>query len=206
MEFVALDFQTACACRDSACSIGLVTVKNGQIVDEYYKLIRPKRMYFNQENIETNNITPEMVKAAPTFEELWPEIFERLQHKQVASHFAKFGINVLISTLNAYYLPHPNFEYICTWILAKKAFPDLERYALDAVAERIGFKYTPHHALEDARACAAIVSKVLEKTPAQDFSHLADIYDFGCGRLTRTDFIACTLTKEEQEKPLGRLS
>ena len=44
MEFVAIDFETANKSYDSACSIGLVTVRDGAIVDEYYKLIRPKRL------------------------------------------------------------------------------------------------------------------------------------------------------------------
>ena len=51
MEFTAIDFETANASRDSACAIGLVTVKDGVIVDEYYHLIRPKIMYFNPDNI-----------------------------------------------------------------------------------------------------------------------------------------------------------
>ena len=31
MEFVALDFETANASRNSACSIGLVTLKDGRV-------------------------------------------------------------------------------------------------------------------------------------------------------------------------------
>lgn len=49
MEFTAIDFETANASRDSACAIGLVTVKDGRIIDEYYKLIKPKYIYFNPE-------------------------------------------------------------------------------------------------------------------------------------------------------------
>ncbi len=196
MEFVAIDFETANASRDSACSIGMVTVKSGKIVDEYYKLIRPKNLFFNPDNIAVNGITQEMVQDAPTFEELWPEIFPRLQNKQVVAHFAKFDMNVLRSTLYAYYLPLPNFTFLCSWLLAKKAFPSLGRYSLDYVAEYIGFKFNHHQALDDARACAAIISKVLERTPAQDFAHLASIYHLECGKMYRTGLDLCTTVKE----------
>ncbi len=198
MEFAAIDFETANASRDSACSIGIVTISNGKIIDEYYQLIRPKYLYFNYNNTAINGITREMVMDKPDFEQLWPEIFPRLQHKQVVAHFAKFDINVLRSTLNCYYLPLPNFTYICSWILAKKAFPHLERYTLDCVADYVGFKFHHHHALEDAKACAAIVSSVLQKTPAQDFAHLAALYDFQHGEVSRTGITPCTLQKEKQ--------
>lgn len=48
MEFVAIDFETANTSRDSACAIGLVTVRNGRIIDEYYQLIRPKNLFFDR--------------------------------------------------------------------------------------------------------------------------------------------------------------
>lgn len=198
MEFVAIDFETANASRSSACSIGLVTVRHGKITDEYYKLIRPKNLYFNADNIAVHGITEEMVADEPTFEELWPEIFPRLHNKQVVAHFAKFDINVLAQTLNVHYLPYPNFTYICSWILAKKALPNLSGYSLDNVAQQVGFSFAHHHALEDAKACAAIVSHVLSKHPhIQDFEQLADFYGFSCGKMLRGRIIPCTAEKPE---------
>ena len=61
MEFVAIDFETANRNSDSACSIGLVTFKDGKIVDEYYKLIRPKNLYFHPDNIKVHGLTEEML-------------------------------------------------------------------------------------------------------------------------------------------------
>ncbi len=40
MNFVAIDFETAVG-RDSACAVDLVTVENGEIVEEYCQLIQP---------------------------------------------------------------------------------------------------------------------------------------------------------------------
>ena len=90
MEFVAIDFETANRSSDSACSIGLVTVKDGVIVDEYYQLIRPKNLYFHPDNIKIHGITEEMVADEPTLPEIWQEVLPRLQGKQVVAHFAKF--------------------------------------------------------------------------------------------------------------------
>ncbi len=46
-NFVAIDFETANFAQSSVCSVGLVIVKDGEIVDNYYSLIRPIPNYYN---------------------------------------------------------------------------------------------------------------------------------------------------------------
>ena len=41
-NFAAIDFETANNERTSACSIGVVIVRGGEVVDEYYSLIHPE--------------------------------------------------------------------------------------------------------------------------------------------------------------------
>ena len=40
-DFAAIDFETANNERSSVCSVGLVIVRNGEIVDSFYSLIQP---------------------------------------------------------------------------------------------------------------------------------------------------------------------
>mgnify|MGYP000254107059 CR=1 FL=1 len=65
MEYVAIDFQTANKWHKSACSVALVTVKDGKIIDTFYSLIRPGILHFDKENTALHGITKEMVKDAP---------------------------------------------------------------------------------------------------------------------------------------------
>lgn len=46
MEFTAIDFETANSSRASACAIGIVVVRNLEVVEEYYHLIRPPGFVF----------------------------------------------------------------------------------------------------------------------------------------------------------------
>ena len=39
MTFTAIDFETAI--QHHLCAVGIVSVENGEIVDEYYALIKP---------------------------------------------------------------------------------------------------------------------------------------------------------------------
>lgn len=41
LSFVAIDFETATGYMESACSVGIVTVTDGIITDEYCSLIQP---------------------------------------------------------------------------------------------------------------------------------------------------------------------
>lgn len=45
-NFAAIDFETANQQRTSVCSVGIVIVRNGEIVDSYYSLIKPEPEYF----------------------------------------------------------------------------------------------------------------------------------------------------------------
>jgi len=41
MTFTAIDFETATANQNSACAVGIVTVEQGIITNEFYSLIQP---------------------------------------------------------------------------------------------------------------------------------------------------------------------
>ena len=67
MDFVAIDFETANEKRNSPCSIGIVIVKGGQVVEKIHYLIKPKEMRFMPINIGIHGIRPAMVKDEPEF-------------------------------------------------------------------------------------------------------------------------------------------
>lgn len=73
MNFVAFDFETANAKRNSACSIALTVVENNRVVDELYSLIDPQTP-FHWRNTQIHGITGKDVLGAPNFSELWPHI------------------------------------------------------------------------------------------------------------------------------------
>ena len=183
MDFVALDFETATADPASACSVGIVIIKNSVIVDEYYSLIRPRQLVFDSGNIQVNGITPEMVRNAGDFAAVWPEIAKRLEGETVAAHYAAFDIKVLKASLGDYDLENPAIRYVCSWVIGKAVWPDLVSYRLDVLAKRIGFSFTHHNALEDAKACALVLLRACEDTGITSFDEMAKRYKFNIGRI-----------------------
>ena len=99
MNFTAIDFETATAKRNSACSVGIVTVENGVIVEEYHTLIQPPNNEYNWHNIQVHGITERDTYNAPNFEQVYPEIKKRLAGKVVIAHNESFDRSVLKNTM-----------------------------------------------------------------------------------------------------------
>lgn len=164
MNFTAIDFETANAKRTSACSIGLVKVENGLIVAEKSFLIKPQPNYFYASFIDIHHITQSMVKDAPLFGELWPDIREMIEDTEfLVAHNAAFDMSVLRSCLEmemirAYLPPH-----VCTVKLSKQYLPFLYNHKLNTVCEYYGIELDHHEALSDARGCARILLNLNEQ-------------------------------------------
>ena len=77
-NFVAIDFETANFAQSSVCSVGLVIVKDGEIVDNYYSLIRPIPNYYNARCSEVNGLHFDDTNDAPEFPDVWSEAVRKV--------------------------------------------------------------------------------------------------------------------------------
>ena len=71
-RYVALDFETSGYAAHSACAVGLCRIEGGVVTDRFYSLIRPpsSRVLFTH----VHGLTWPLLKDAPTFTELWPQL------------------------------------------------------------------------------------------------------------------------------------
>jgi DNA polymerase III subunit epsilon len=168
MSWVAIDFETANETRGSACALGVAIVEDSQVVERRSWLIRPPTLDFNPYNVMIHRITAADVAAAPAFDSLWPRIWAILEGRPVIAHNASFDISMLRHSLDAYGLPWPHLQYVCTRVLAKKVWTDLISYSLPVVADRCGIKFLHHDPEEDAVASAEVALRCCEalSTPA----------------------------------------
>lgn len=56
-NFAAIDFETANGRRSSVCSVGVVIVRGGHIVDRFYSLIRPVPNYYTDWTTDVHGLT-----------------------------------------------------------------------------------------------------------------------------------------------------
>jgi DNA polymerase III subunit epsilon len=154
-RFVAIDFETADNGADSACSVGLVRVESGRIVDEMVRLIRPPRdrMLFTH----IHGITLRDVATAPSFSRIWPEIQDFCRGvDEFVAHNAPFDRKVLHACCQAAGYPVPANPFHCTVQIARRVF-GIYPTKLSNVCQVLGIELNHHEALSDARASAQIV-------------------------------------------------
>ena len=173
LNFVAIDFETANKYANSACSLAVVTVENGQITKRGYSLIKPPFMQFDEECIAIHEILPKDVMDKPTFDKLWPAIYEKhLKGKLVIAHNAKFDIGVLRATLDHYNIEWPELDYTCTVKISKRVWPDLQNHKLNTLAAYLGYEFKHHYALDDAEICAQVAIAAAKKRGVQSMDQL----------------------------------
>ena len=153
-RYVALDFETSGYAAHSACSVGLCRIEDGVVTDSFYSLIRPpsSRVLFTH----VHGLTWPMLKDAPTFTELWPQLVAFMEGSHaLLAHNAGFDRRVLHASCQALELVQPQLPFLCTLKGARRSLPLASR-ALDSVCDYFGIPLDHHHAGSDARACAEI--------------------------------------------------
>ena len=160
-DFVAIDFETANGRRCSVCSVGLIIVRDGEIVDRFYSLIKPTPNYYSYWTTEIHGLTQADTDSVPTFPEVWTQVQERIKDLPLVAHNKPFDESCLKAVFAEYGMEYPDYEFYCTLAASRRTL-DLPSHQLHIVAEACGFTLMDHHnALEDAEACAAIALKIL---------------------------------------------
>ena len=102
-DFVSIDFEIANNDMNSACSIGLVCVKDLEIINKEYFLIKPPTDIFLPENTAIHHLNLEDVKDADKFDSIWQRISHYFNGScYIVSHNAQFDMSVLSECLDTY--------------------------------------------------------------------------------------------------------
>lgn len=154
MEYVAIDFETASALRDSACSVGLVRFdEEGREKDRFYSLICPPVLRFDAVCTAVHHLDSDKICLSPTFRDLWPDISSFIGESPLVAHNAQFDMGVLKHTLHTWNIECPRYDYYCTLSLSRKLWKGKESYRLTYLMNELGWEYDAHNALADATAC-----------------------------------------------------
>jgi len=185
VEFTAIDFETANSSGASACSVGLVKVRDGRVVDRAYWLLRPPFPHdeFNEWNVRIHGITPDMVADATSWAARLDEFREFTGDDWLVAHNATFDMGVIAKSSEAFGLEVPVHRYLCSLQVARKTY-HLDSYRLPVAAMAAGFEdFSHHNALDDAEACAAIIAHAARRHDADDLDALARITGVRVGAL-----------------------
>ena len=162
-DFAAIDFETANECRSSVCSVGVVVVRGGEIVDSFYSLIHPEPEYYKWFCQQVHGLCPADTEDAPVFPFVWEKIAPMVEGLPLVAHNAAFDEGCLKEVFRVYQMDYPDYCFYDTLAASRRVFgPLLPNHKLDTVAAACGYELVNHHhALADAEACACIALKIL---------------------------------------------
>jgi DNA polymerase-3 subunit epsilon len=173
LEYVAFDVETTGFNKtDRIVEIGLVTFKNGQLLEEWSTLLNPQRDV-GKSNI--HGITASMVSTAPLFEEIVNDIFRIINGRVLVAHQFSFDARMLAQELNRLDVDGDLGKGFCTLIASRNLLPGTAD-SLAATCEALGIETADaHSALGDARMTMQIFQKLFED--GQEVTHAKVNYD-----------------------------
>ncbi|MCR4033333.1 MULTISPECIES: 3'-5' exonuclease [Flavobacterium] len=156
MNFTAIDFETATGYHP--CSVGIVTVENGIIVDEYVSLIKPPNNEYSPFTIRVHGIYPKDTVNAKSFFQIYPEIEKRLKNRVVVAHNESFDRNVLMKSMLLHGLVYEDLNIALKWECTVKIYKakGVKPTKLSDCCREMKIQLNHHEALSDARACAKL--------------------------------------------------
>jgi DNA polymerase III subunit epsilon len=185
LDFTAIDFETANSSAASACSVGLVKVRDGRVVDRAGWLIKPPLGHdsFTEWNTRIHGIMAVDVVDALLWSEQLRDLTDFADGDHLVAHNAGFDMGVINAACVASFVPTPNFRYLCSLQVARKTY-HLDSYRLPVAAMAAGFEDFAHHdALADAEACAAIIVHAAARHDAGDIPQLSAITSARIGHI-----------------------
>ena len=161
-DFAAIDFETANNERSSVCAVGVVIVRNGEIVDTFYSLIQPEPNYYSYWCTRVHGLCCDDTDDAPIFPEVWKQIEPLIQGLPLVAHNSRFDEGCLRAVFRTYQMDYPDYIFLDTLRAARQALPHLSNHQLHTVAAALGYDLVNHHhALADAEAAAWIARELL---------------------------------------------
>jgi DNA polymerase-3 subunit epsilon len=149
------------AAANDITEIAIVLHDGSNIVDRFETLVKPSRAipYFIQ---SLTGINHRMVEDAPSFSDVAPVIFEKLQGKVFVAHNVNFDYSFVKHhlSLHGFELVTPK---LCTVRLTRKVFPALPSYSLGNLCRHFNISIVNRHrAGGDASATAVLFQHLIE--------------------------------------------
>ncbi len=182
--YCVLDLETTgfSATNDRITEIGIMKVKNKEVIDQFSCFVNPER-HIPERVSAVTNITDDMVISAETIEIVFPKVLEFLgdcKNTVIVAHNANFDVGFLKQ--NAKRLGY-NFDYtyLDTLSLAKDLFPNYKKYKLGKIAENLGIKVeVAHRALDDVDTTVKVFNIMIDMLKekgaekVEDIDHITD--------------------------------
>lgn len=145
-DYCVLDTETTglSAYYDEIIEIGILRVRNNEIVDRYDQLIEPN---FDIDDFITalTGITNEMLKDMPSIDSVKTDVLSFIGDDIILGHNTSFDMRFL----NEGFKEQLSNQYMDTMQFARKLYPELKHHRLSDLTDYLGLHNNEHRALSD---------------------------------------------------------
>ncbi|KAB8030852.1 exonuclease domain-containing protein [Fluviispira multicolorata] len=161
--------------NSSIIEIGAIKYKQGKEVGRFETLVNPRR-HIPSIVQKITHINNEMIKNAPTLEDIFDDFINFIGDSVIVAHGAQGDIAYLIYHMKELKnLEFKNF-YFCTHLIVSNILPEAPSKTLSGVAEYFEIPVLDaHKALDDAEMTASVFWKLLEVCEKNGFKTCEDI-------------------------------
>ena len=152
---------------DRVTEVAVVIVRGGTLAERFESLVNPQRP-IPPFITSLTHISWEMVKDAPTFADLAPDLVRFLDGHVFVAHNADFDWRFVRAEVQRATGKRLSGPKLCTVRLARRVLPHLPSRRLDALMFHFGIDNDARHrAMGDANATARILLRLLEEDAAR---------------------------------------
>lgn len=151
-NYVVLDLETTGLDPqyDTIIEIGIVRIRQGDIVDRFQTLVNPG-FSIDPFITELTGITNEMLSCAPSLRETLPVAIDFMGNDIVVAHNANFDVNFIYESCCDLNLQPFTNNFIDTMRLSRRLFPEFPHHRLSDLVQRFEIADTvEHRAIKDA--------------------------------------------------------
>jgi DNA polymerase III subunit epsilon len=157
------------ATADRITEIGILTVVEGKVVEEWSTLVNPE-CGIPTEIQALTGITHAMVRDAPTFCDIATAVHARLSDHIFVAHNARFDYGFIKNEFRRLNMKF-TADILCTVRLSRRLYPKFKSHSLDALRERHQLTTDGRHrALGDARAAWQFIETTMREHAADDIA------------------------------------
>lgn len=159
-DYCVLDIETTGLSyqNDKIIEIGIVKIRNKQIVEKYSQLINPE-CQISHFITQLTGISNNMVQDKPTLNMIFDDVFDFIGGDVIIGHNTSFDLNFMSYQFDI----NITNEYMDTLQFSRKVYPELSHHRLSDMVEYLNLSNNEHRALADCIATYELYEKCKEK-------------------------------------------
>jgi DNA polymerase-3 subunit epsilon len=162
-RFAVIDFETTGLSPDNGdriTEVAIVIVESEKIVDQFESLVNTGRS-IPYEVQGLTGITNQMTANAPSASLIIPQIHQYVKNSTLIAHNGSFDSKFFRSEMSLVGI-RTNVDFICTLLLSRRLYPNLDNHKLGTLAKYHGIKSQgkSHRALADALVTAELFIQI----------------------------------------------